>query len=131
MNVDESEKDYSEIERSAISEGTDAAVCIPVEVTPHADSGEIKAYCCGKPTEAFREDRGSGKCCIRIIQPICVEIPLEFGAEALIGSLHIMCGEDTYTECKPVQEETGGGNQSESEQEPMQPRPLYWYKTFY
>jgi len=109
----------------------DESVCIPVEVTPHADAGEIKTYCCGKPTEVFREDRGSGKCCIRIIQPICVEIPLEFGAEALIGSLYIQCGEDTCTKCETIQEEISGGNRSESEQEPTKPKHLYGYKTFY
>jgi len=131
MYVNESEKDNSELERFQISGDTDASVYIPVEVTPHADSGEIKTYCCGKPKEAFREDRGSGKCCIRIIQPICVEIPLEFGAEALIGSLYIKCGEDSYTKCETNLEEKSRENPSESDQKSIKPRPRYGYKTFY
>lgn len=69
----------------------DVLASIPVQVTPHADTGEIKTSCYGEPTAAFHKDHDSGRCCITVIQPVCVEIPLEFGAEAFIGDLYVDC----------------------------------------
>ena len=136
----------------------DASVYIPVEITPHADSGEMKTSCCGEPTVTFHEDRGSGKYCFTIIQPICVEVPLEFSAEALLGSLHVKCGEEGDTGCEPVCEEIDTGCEpvceeidtgcepvceetcevSNSEQEPPEPSPLeprppknHYYKVYF
>ncbi len=104
-----------------------ASVYIPVEVTPRADLGEIKTSCCGEPTVAIQEDRVSSKYCFTIIQPICVEIPLEFSAEALLGSLHVK----TDTECIPVCEDISEG--SSSEQETIKPSlPSYnHYKVYF
>ncbi|HVI42115.1 MAG TPA: hypothetical protein VM577_15795 [Anaerovoracaceae bacterium] len=119
-----------------------ASVYIPVEITPRTDSGEIKTSCCGEPTVTFHEDRGSSKYCFTIIQPICMEVPLEFSAEALLGSLHVKCGEEGDTGCKPVCEETDTGCKpvceetcevSSSEQEQLKPSlpKNHYYKVFF
>ncbi len=121
-----------ELQYGYVNAYQDASVYIPVEVTPRADSGEINTCCWGEPKAIFHEDRGSGKCCLTIIQPIRVEIPLEFGAEALIGSPHVKCGEETDSECRSVSEEAIGGSRSEYEEKPLEPSlPIKTYKTFY
>lgn len=105
-----------------------ASVYIPVEVNPRADSGEIKTSCCGEPTVAFFGDRHNGKYCFTIIQPICVEVPLELSAEALLGNLHVTCGEETEPVCEPVCEEMP----EVTEQEQPKPSPnKNWYKVYF
>jgi hypothetical protein len=96
-----------EVQECYVNTYQDASVYIPVEIIPRADSGEIKASCYAEPTVTVHEDRTRSKYCFTIIQPICVEIPLEFSAEALIGSLHVKCEEETGPICESVLEETG------------------------
>lgn len=113
LNIEESKEDQIAIYQ-------DASVYIPVEVTSSADSGEIKTSRLGEPTVAFHEDRHNGKYCFTIMQPICVEIPIEVCAEALLGKLYIKCGDETDAVQEPVFEkisENSGGP------EPEQPSP--------
>lgn len=72
----------------------DAAVHIPVEIKSLAEPGEIKTSCCGETTASVHENQESGKCCLTVIQPLRLEIPLEFGAEALVSGVHVQCGEE-------------------------------------
>jgi hypothetical protein len=108
-NIEESEKDeintYDSVSKDSperyVNAYQDASVCVPVEVTPKANSGKITASCWGEPTVSIHEDRCGGKCLFTIIQPICVEVPIEFGADTLIGKPHIQCENGTCCEGKP------------------------------
>lgn len=138
LNIEESKEDHIAIYQ-------DASVYIPVEVTSSADSGEIKTSCLGEPTVAFHEDRRNGKYRFTIMQPICVEIPIEISAEALLGKLYIKCGDETDTgrepDCEvtdigrePVFEETGEVSSPEQEQPKPSPNPnpsKNWYKVYF
>jgi len=133
LNIEESKEDHIAIYQ-------DASVYIPVEVTSSADSGEIKTSCLGEPTVAFHEDRRNGKYCFTIMQPICVEIPIEISAEALLGKLYIKCGDETDTGSESVCEETGEVSIPEPQQLSTSPKPSpspspnankYWYKVYF
>ena len=104
LNIEESKEDHIAIYQ-------DASVYIPVEVTSSADSGEIKTSRLGDPTVAFHEDRRNGKYRFTIMQPICVEIPIEISAEALLGKLYIKCGDETETGREPDREKTETGRE--------------------
>ena len=70
-------------------------VCVPVTVTPFAHAKEIKMKCCGKPVVSTCSCPCTGKkngiCTFTISQTICVEVPIEFGANVQVG--------DTYVDC--------------------------------
>lgn len=72
-----------------------ASVCVPVLVTPFAHTGKTVTKCCGEPVvtpgEAPCPGRKNGVCAFTISQTICVEVPVNFGAEAAVG--------DTFVEC--------------------------------
>lgn len=85
-----------------------ASVCVPVEVIPFAESGDIKTYCCGEPIIKSYKDKCSGKCKFTITQCICVEVPVAFGADAFVGDPHVRCempsDEDICTDCDSITE---------------------------
>lgn len=72
-----------------------ASVCVPVIVTPFAHAGQTKTKCCGDPIVVPGEKpcpgKKNGSCAFTISQTICVEVPVEFGAKAVVG--------DTYVDC--------------------------------
>jgi hypothetical protein len=148
LNIEEPKEEHTEIFQNA-------SVYIPVEVTSCADPGEIKTFCCGEPTVSFCGNHRNGKYCFTIIQPICVEVPIELSAEALLGNLHVKWGEETDTVCEPVCEEADTvceevdtvceevdtvcesvfvENVEISSPEPEQPKPSpskNWYKVYF
>jgi hypothetical protein len=73
-------------------------VCVPVTVTPFANTGATVTKCCGEPSivEGRNTCDGTknGTCVFTVTQDICVEVPVEFGAVASVG--------DTYVNCKGV-----------------------------
>ena len=85
----------------------EASVCVPVEVTPFAKSGDVKVFCKGEPIidSGCIECPGSinNKCHFTITQKICVKVPVEFGANTLVGNPHIKCdkasGHDNCKRC--------------------------------
>ncbi len=71
------------------------SICVPVTVTPFAKTGNTKTKCCGDAVVVSGEKPCPGKkngvCAFTISQTICVEVPVEFGATAMVG--------DTYVDC--------------------------------
>ncbi len=72
-----------------------ASICVPVTVTPFAEAGVTTTKCCGDPvvTPGIVPCPGvkNGACAFTISQTICVSVPIEFGATAVVG--------DTYVDC--------------------------------
>lgn len=81
-------------------------VTVPVTVTPYAHTGEIRVKCCGHPvvhSACALPDAGNynDTCSFTIAQTICVEVPVEFGADTNIGDTLIDCLEaSAYDICK-------------------------------
>lgn len=83
----------------------EASVCVPVEVIPYAKSGDVKVFCKGEPIidSGCIECPGSidSKCHFTITQKICVKVPVEFGANTLVGNPHIKCDKaSSHNICK-------------------------------
>jgi len=63
-------------------------------VRPFANVGDTKVRCCGEPIYSADQCRGvpHGECNFNILQRICVEVPIEFGAETETGEMLVACG---------------------------------------
>ena len=78
------------------------SVCVPVTVTPFANyvEGTAKTKCCGDPVVGPGNKPCSGtkngSCTFTLSQLICVEVPVDFGANVDVG--------DTYVDCKEASE---------------------------
>jgi hypothetical protein len=79
-----------------------AAVSVPVTVRPNVSTCAVKAFCCGEPALkpspcTFRNHSGSGDahCSFILTQNICIEIPIEFSAQALLDAPYIQYGKAT------------------------------------
>lgn len=70
-----------------------ASICVPVTVTPFAQTGVTMTKCCGEPVVTpGREVCGglkNGSCVFTITQDICVAVPVEFGAIATVGDTFV------------------------------------------
>lgn len=89
-----------------------ARVCVPVTITPFASTGDTTTYCCGEATiiegEATCPGTPLGSCVFTIIQDICVEVPVAFGANATVGDYSVQClGAGTPTVCEGCLPEAG------------------------
>lgn len=73
-----------------------ASICVPVTIEPFAKTGATKTKCCGNATVVSGNQvcNGvkNGTCSFTISQNICIAVPVEFGANAVVG--------DTYVDCK-------------------------------
>lgn len=109
-----SDFDIDDIMKKPIDKGAcpayayqEASVSVPVEVIPYAKAGYVKTFCKGDPiiTSGYDECPGGidHKCRFTITQKICVKVPVEFGANTVVGSPHIKCdkatGYDICTHC--------------------------------
>ena len=78
-------------------------VCVPVAVAPYAHVGTISARCCGIPVvksgAASCPGEPDGVCCFTISQNICVEVPVEFGANVTIGDTYVNCQGASLENC--------------------------------
>lgn len=76
-------------------------VCVPVKVTPYAKAGTAKASCCGQPVvRAGAQCSGSQtSCTFTIIQNLCIEIPVSFGADIETGTASVECGSVSEEQC--------------------------------
>lgn len=82
-------------------------VCAPVTVTPFVNELPTTTFCCGDPviTPGATTCSGvrNGSCTFTITQDICVEVPIEFGANTVVGDPFVTCGtatgEDICTDC--------------------------------
>ena len=75
-----------------------AAVSVPVTVQPKVSTGHINTFCCGEPiitpsSYKITCNQKSGGCSFVLTQNICVEIPIEFSANACVDSPRIICGD--------------------------------------
>lgn len=72
-----------------------ATICVPVTVTPFANSGATTTKCCGDPiVTAGKNTCGgvkNGACSFTISQEICVAVPVAFGATSNVGDTYITC----------------------------------------
>lgn len=72
-------------------------VCVPVSVTPFANAGKTRTICCGDPVVDPKDKPCPGKkngvCTFTISQRICVEVPVDFGATAMVGDVFVDCKE--------------------------------------
>lgn len=70
-------------------------VCVPVTVTPFAHAGKTKTKCCGDPIvvpgDVSCPGKKNGVCTFTISQTICVEVPVDFGAKAMVGDTFVDC----------------------------------------
>lgn len=87
-----------------------ASICVPVTVTPFAQTGSTVTKCCGTPTITQGRDicggvKG-GSCLFTISQDICVAVPVEFGAVASVGDTFVTCNgvsdDDICTTCEKL-----------------------------
>lgn len=83
-----------------------ASVCVPVTVTPFAQTGETVTRCCGEPVVMQGNTCAgtrNGSCVFTISQDICVSVPVAFGATAAVGEAYVSCNdasaEDICTNC--------------------------------
>jgi len=69
-------------------------ICVPVTVRPFANVGDTKVRCCGEAIYSAEQCRGipGGECNFNILQRICVEVPIEFGAEIDTDEMLVACG---------------------------------------
>lgn len=87
-----------------------ASICVPVTVTPFAQTGIATTKCCGSPvvTPGLGVCNGvrNGSCVFTISQDICVAAPVEFGAVASVGDSYTSCNgasdQDICTGCGEV-----------------------------
>lgn len=84
-----------------------ATVCVPVTIEPYATAGATKTKCCGNaivvsgatPCGGVK----NGTCSFTISQNICVAVPVDFGANAVVGEAYVDCkgasATDICTDC--------------------------------
>lgn len=84
-----------------------ATICVPVTIEPFAKTGATKTKCCGNATvvSGTQPCKGikNGTCSFTISQNICMAIPVEFGANAVVGDTYVDClgasDQDICTDC--------------------------------
>lgn len=82
-----------------------AAVSVPITVKPKVSTGNINTFCCGEPSISPSPykivcNSKSGNCSFILTQNICIEIPIEFSAEAISGCPYIECGDVSGKMCE-------------------------------
>ncbi len=89
------------------------SVCVPVTVTPFAQTGKTSTKCCGTatvtPGQNTCQGTRNGACVFTISQNLCVAIPVKFGATAQVGDTFVNCNnataENSCTGCGQVPSE--------------------------
>ena len=69
-------------------------LCVPVMVMPHAMVGQTRVICCGNPIITPGNNCPISpitECGFTIRQRVCVEVPVEFGADANALDVHVHC----------------------------------------
>ena len=86
------------------------SVCVPVIVSPFAQTGRTVTKCCGDPIVVPGDKPCPGKkngvCAFTISQTLCVEVPVNFGATAMVGDTFVDClGASAEDICRNCNEE--------------------------
>lgn len=84
-----------------------ATVCVPVTIEPYARAGATRTKCCGEasvlPGKQICGGIKNGLCSFTLSQNICVAVPVEFGANAVVGEAFVDClgasATDICTDC--------------------------------
>lgn len=84
-----------------------ATVCVPVSVEPFAKAGITKTKCCGNavivPGRQTCSGVKNGVCSFTLAQNVCVAVPVDFGANAVVGEAYVDClgvsSEDICSDC--------------------------------
>lgn len=87
-----------------------SSVCVPVTVSPFAKTGVTSTKCCGTsvviPGKNTCDGIKNGQCVFTVVQDICVEVPVEFGAVASVGDTYVNCidssADDICTNCDDI-----------------------------
>lgn len=88
-----------------------ASMCVPVTITPYAQTGATITKCCGNPVvtpgRISCTGERNGNCSFTISQDICVAVPVAFGAVASVGDTFVTCNgassDDICMDCtKPI-----------------------------
>lgn len=87
-----------------------SSVCVPVTVSPFAKTGVTSTKCCGTPVVIPGKNTcdgiKNGQCVFTVVQDICVEVPVEFGAVASVGDTYVNCidssADDICTNCDDI-----------------------------
>ena len=110
VRISDKEKNMSEFtdNQTCPSVGYQAAsICVPVTIEPYAKAGATKTKCCGnavvvsgaQPCAGIK----NGTCSFTISQNICVAVPVDFGANAVVGEAYVDCkgasATDICTDC--------------------------------
>lgn len=84
-------------------------VCVPITVTPWADTGTVTTTCCGEPVvnSGTCEGEINGTCTFTVSQLICVEVPVTFGANAAPGATFVQCQSTSAGSCVCPDETNG------------------------
>lgn len=83
-----------------------ARVSVPVTVKPKVSAGDIKSFCCGEPKVTPSpytiscKPYPDSRCSFVLTQNICIEIPIEFSADAVLSPPCIACPEPPAVEDK-------------------------------
>ena len=107
-------------------------VCVPVTVTPFANTGKTVTKCCGNavvksgttPCPGIK----NGLCSFTIGQNVCVAIPVNFGATAVVGDTYVDClgasETDICTNCTDATEGTTPPNPEPKPEPEPEPEPI-------
>ena len=83
------------VESCSVTGKQNVEICLPVTVKPFAIVGKIITRCCEEVqvTQGINicEESMVDECNFTISQKICVEVPVEFGADVKTGETHIKC----------------------------------------
>lgn len=104
-------KTVSDENEACISTGyRRVGVSVPVTVTPYAKAKGTTTTCCGDPiispdVQPLNGDQ-NGSCSFSITQILCIEIPVSFGAETVVGDTYISCDDtDSDYNCDDCKKE--------------------------
>ena len=84
-----------------------ATICVPVTVEPFARAGMTRTKCCGEavvlPGRQVCAGVKNGTCAFTLSQNVCVAVPVEFGANAVVKEAFVEClgssAADICTDC--------------------------------
>lgn len=95
-------------------------LCVPVSVHPFAKVGAIITKCCEDSVitvDGFCEGTTDHDCNFTIKQRICIEIPVEFGADVNTGETLVLCEEaasDMDEECDDEDDQDEDNDEDDS-----------------
>ena len=79
-------------------------VCLPVSIKPSATVGTIITRCCGDAIIVSGSNVCEGipnaTCDFTITQKVCIEVPVVFAANSIVGDAHVLCDDPRADGCQ-------------------------------